>query len=64
MNKHTYSNQINRLKSCIETIKDVMVELQDDSREMDNHGDIIDISSDCTHLSIAAELIEKVIPSK
>lgn len=64
MNKFTYSNQINRLKSCIETLKDIVIQLQDDSREMDNSGDIASVASDCAYLSIAANLIEKTIPSK
>jgi len=63
MNKHTYRNQIIRLRNCIETINDVVTELGDDADGMDNSGDIESSASDRAYLSIAVELIGKTLPT-
>jgi hypothetical protein len=62
MNRHTYVAEIGQLKSAMNTVRGMAMLLRDSQNRMHDCGDIIDAESDITHLTIAADLIERTLP--
>ena len=63
MNKFTYSSEIAKARHAIIDIREFAETLSDSKSKMEDFGDIANAEADLTVLRLAADLIERTLPT-